>query len=114
MIARTWVSRRTPQQVGQQQFALGLKARFKPCRDSAACTTVIRLQSKLPELLFRRPYLFNSCIKAQPLSGPTLSATIFRRPTDRPAIPNRRAYAKEKELLFNVVRHVLANYKEQS
>src|ERR1700730_14605609 len=54
MIERTWVSQRTPQQVGQQQFALGLKARFKPCRDSAACTTVIRLQSKLPELLFRR------------------------------------------------------------
>jgi hypothetical protein len=55
MIERTWVSRRTPQQVGQQQFALGLKARFNPCRDSAACTTVTRLQSKLPELLFWRP-----------------------------------------------------------
>jgi hypothetical protein len=43
------------QQVGQQQFALGLKARFNPCRDSTACTTVIRLQSKVPEILFWRP-----------------------------------------------------------
>ncbi len=36
--------------------------------------------------------------KAQPLSSPTFSATTFRRLTNQPAIPNRRAYAKEKEI----------------
>ena len=38
-----WTSRRTHQQVGQQQFALGLKARFNPCRDSVDCITAMRL-----------------------------------------------------------------------
>jgi hypothetical protein len=59
MIERTWVSRRTHQQVGQQQFALGLKARFNPCRDSVACTIVMQLQRKLPELLFWCPYSYS-------------------------------------------------------
>src|ERR1700694_5662542 len=40
---RIWGSRRTHQQVGQQQFALGLKARFNPCRDSVDCITAMRL-----------------------------------------------------------------------
>ena len=40
-------SPRTHQQVGQQKFALSLKARFNPCRDSAGCTIVMQWQRKL-------------------------------------------------------------------
>ncbi len=35
-------SGRIRQQVGQQQSAPGLEARFNPCRDSAACTIVMQ------------------------------------------------------------------------
>jgi hypothetical protein len=40
-------SRRTRQQVGPQKFALSVKARFNPCRDSAGCTIVMRWQRRL-------------------------------------------------------------------
>jgi hypothetical protein len=39
---RTSGSPRTRQQVGQQQSAPGLEARFNPCRDSAGCTIVMQ------------------------------------------------------------------------
>jgi hypothetical protein len=40
-------SRRTRQQVGLQQFALRLKPRFIPFRESAGCTIVMRWQRRL-------------------------------------------------------------------
>ena len=38
--------RRTRQEVVQQKFALPVKARFNPSRDSAACTIAMRWQSR--------------------------------------------------------------------
>src|SRR5271155_2103598 len=40
------VSRRTRQQVGLQQFALSVKTRFNPFRDSAGYTIVMRWQRR--------------------------------------------------------------------
>src|SRR5882762_8973981 len=40
-------SRRTRQQVALQKFALLVKARFNPSRDSAGCTIVMRWQRRL-------------------------------------------------------------------
>src|ERR1017187_424692 len=37
--------------------------------------------------------------------------SIFYRPKFQPIIPNRRAYAKEKDILFNIARNVLANHR---
>jgi len=79
---RIWVSPRTRQLVGRQQFALALEGRFTPCRDSPACTIVMRLQRELPEYCSRGHARYShSWITAttQRLSGPTFSATIFRR-----------------------------------
>ena len=39
--------RRTRQQVAQQKFALRVKARFNPFRDSAGCTIAMRWQRRL-------------------------------------------------------------------
>src|SRR6266496_3226201 len=82
MIERTWVSPRTHQQVGQPQSAQELKARFNPCPDSAVCTIVMRSQRKLPEYCSGVHTLYSHSwitAKTLPLSGPTFSATIFRR-----------------------------------
>src|SRR6516225_1104253 len=40
-------SRRTRPQVAQQKFALRVKARFNPFRDSAGCTIAMRWQRRL-------------------------------------------------------------------
>jgi len=52
-------SRRTRQQVGLQKFALRLKARFNPFRDSAACTIVMRWQRRLKSYLYEDQTLFH-------------------------------------------------------
>jgi len=110
-IERTWVSRRTRQQVGQQQFTLGKGARFKPCRDSEACIIVIQLQRRLKSCVSGGPNSF-SCVttKTQPRSGP--------RPLRASSPPNRRItlQSQTEELTPSrkkspyVARSLLANY----
>jgi transposase InsO family protein len=80
--------RRTRQQAVQQKFVLRVKARFNPFRDSAGCTIVMRWQRRLNSFLATQPR-HGSCFPRASLTG--------RRFT---AIPNRRAYANEKEILL--------------
>ena len=82
--------------VGSQRSALGLSARFSPFRDSAACTTVMQWQRRLKSYFSEGQLLFLNPAEARF----TFSASIFRRSTNKPAIPNRRACAKQKEILF--------------
>ena len=81
-------SRRTRQQVGLQQFALRLKARFAPFRDSAGRTIVMRWQRRLKSYFSEDQALFLD----------TFSASIFHRATNQPAIHNRRACVEWKEI----------------
>src|ERR1700724_428994 len=86
-------SRRTRQQVGQQQSALGLKARFNPCRDSAACTIVMRWPRRLKSYFSDEQTLY-SCITIQAQPCPVHVLCEHLPPTDESACnPNRRAYA---------------------
>src|SRR6516164_563907 len=89
-------SRRTRQQVVQQKFALRAKARFNPFRDSAGCTIAMRWQRRLKSNRSEDQTLF-----LQPGRG---TVHIFLRAslTGRrfTAIPNRKAYANEKQILL--------------
>ena len=89
-------SRRTHQQVVQQKFALRVKAGFNPFRDSAGCTIVMRWQRRL---------------KSNSSEDQTLVLETLTRHGSRflgafcagrglTAIPNRNAYANEKEILL--------------
>jgi CheY-like chemotaxis protein len=51
-------SRRTRQQVGLQKFALGVKGRFNPFRDSAGCTIVMRWQRRFKSCFSESQSLF--------------------------------------------------------
>ena len=51
-------SRKTRQRVGLQQFALRLKARFTPFRDSVGCTIVMRWQRRLKRYFSEDQTLF--------------------------------------------------------
>ena len=87
--------RRTRQQVVQQKFALRAKARFNPFRDSAGCTIAMRWQRRLKSNSSEDQTLL------QPGRG---TVHIFLRAslTGRrfTAIPNRKAYANEKQILL--------------
>src|SRR6516164_9028014 len=89
-------SLRTRQQVVQQKFALRAKARFNPFRDSAGCTIAMRWQRRLKSNSSEDQTLF-----LQPGRG---TVHIFLRAslTGRrfTAIPNRKAYANEKQILL--------------
>ena len=89
-------SRRTHQQVVQQKFALRVKAGFNPFRDSAGCTIVTQWQGRL---------------KSNSSEDQTLVLETLTRHGSRflgafcagrglTAIPNRNAYANEKEILL--------------
>ena len=89
-------SRRTHQQVVQQKFALRVKAGFNPFRDSAGCTIVTQWQRRL---------------KSNSSEDQTLVLETLTRHGSRflgafcagrglTAIPNRNAYANEKEILL--------------
>src|SRR5580700_11265601 len=86
-------SRRTRQQVGLQKFALRLNTRFNPFRDLAACTIVVRWQRRLKIYSSEDQTLF--LVTAAQL---TSSASIFRRSTNQPATPHRKAYANQEEI----------------
>ena len=51
-------SRRTRQQVGLQKFALRVKGRFNPFRDSVACTIVMRWQRRFKSCFSESQILF--------------------------------------------------------
>ena len=88
-------SRTTRQQVGLLKFALRVKGRFNPSRDSAACTIVMRWQRR-----------FKSCFSGAKFFFETRPGTVhvlcghFCGSTNQHAIPNRRTSAKEKEILL--------------
>ena len=87
-------SPRARQQVGQQQSALGLKARSNPCRDSVACTIVMRLQRRLKSYFSDDQTLY-SCITTKHSFCSVHVLCKHLAPTDESACnPNRRAYAK--------------------
>ncbi len=90
-------SRRTRQRVGLQQFALRLKARFTPFRDSAGCTIVMRWQRRLKSYFSEDQARF---LETRTRHGSRFSASIFRRATNQPAIHNRRACVEWKEILL--------------
>src|SRR6267143_840991 len=88
--------RRTRQQVGPQQSALGLSARFSLFRDSVACTIVMRWQLRLKSYFSEDPTLF-----LEPGRGTVhVFCELSRRVTTQPAIPDRRAYVKRKQILL--------------
>src|SRR5215469_16921965 len=93
---RSLDSRRTRQLVVLQKFALWATARFNPSRDSAGCTIVMRWQRRLKSYFFAKTKLF-SCNKPRHGSCFPRAFLTGRRFT---AIPNRRAYANEKEILL--------------
>jgi hypothetical protein len=64
-----------------------------PFRDSAACTIVMRRQRRLKSYSSEDQTLF--LVTAARL---TSSASIFRRSTNQPATPHRRAYANQEEI----------------
>src|SRR6266851_3069226 len=109
MIERTWVSRRTRQQVGQQQSALGLKARFNPCRDSAACTIVMRLQRRLKRYFSDDQTLYSVSQPKHSLCSVHVLCEHLP-PTDESACKPKSLCHVEKNP-FNVARNVLANYR---
>src|SRR5215471_952432 len=51
-------SRRTRQQVVQRKFALWVKARFNPFRDSAGCTIAMRWQRRLKAIVLKTKLSF--------------------------------------------------------
>src|SRR3974390_103664 len=86
--------RRTRQQVLQQKFALRVKARFNPFRDSAGCTIAMRWQRR-----FKSNSSEDSLLETRTRHGSHfLRASLTGRRFT--AIPNRRAYANEKEILL--------------
>src|SRR6516225_2545344 len=89
-------SRRTRQEVVQQKFALWARARFNPFRDSAGCTIAMRWQRRLKSNSSEDQTLL---LETRTRHGSHFlrASLIGRRFT---AIPNRRAYANEKEILL--------------
>ena len=88
--------RRTRQQVGLQKFALRVKGRFHPFRDSVACTIVMRWQRRFKSCFSESQIPFLKPDQAQS----HVLCEHFRGSTNQPAIPNRRTSAKEKEILL--------------
>ena len=89
-------SRRTRQQAGLQRSALGPSARFNPFRDSVGCTIVMRWQLRLKSYFSEDHTLF-----LEPGRGTVhVFCELSRRVTTQPAIPDRRAYVKRKQILL--------------
>ena len=61
-------SLRTRQQVGLQQFALRVKTRFNPFRDSVACTIVMRWQRRFKSCFSESQILFCNPARHSPRS----------------------------------------------
>ena len=88
--------RRTRQQVVQQKFALRVKARFNPFRDSAGCTIAMRWQRRLKSNSSEDQTLF-----LKPGQGTVHIFWEHPSPGDESAChPNRSTYVKWKEILL--------------
>src|SRR5215472_18983269 len=87
--------RRTRQEVVQQKFALLVKARFNPFRDSAGCTIAMRWQRRLKSNSSEDQTL----LLETRTSTVHISASIFHRATNQPVIQNRSTYIEWKEVL---------------
>src|SRR6516164_1091310 len=87
--------RRTRQEVVQQKFALPVKARFNPFRDSAGCTIATRWQRRLKSNSSE-----DQTLLLEPGQGTVPIFCEHLSPGDESARdPNRSTYVKWKEIL---------------
>jgi hypothetical protein len=92
-------SRRTRQRVGLQQFALRVKARFTPFRDSAGYTIVMRWQRRLKSCFSEDQALF---LETRTRHGSRFSGEHLS-PGDEPAChPQPKSLRRVERNPFNV------------
>src|ERR1700686_2856762 len=102
-------SRRTRQQVGLQKFALSVKARFNPCRDSAGCTIVMRWQRRLKSY-----FVMTKRLSLKPGQGTVHVFCEHLSPVDESACnPKPKSLRQAERNPFHVGHNELANYSFQ-
>src|SRR6267378_6269715 len=100
-------SRRTRQQVALQKFALLVKARFNPSRDSAGCTIVMRWQRRLKSYFSddQTPFLVTRPRHSQRF------LRAFSRVDESACNPKPKSFPQAGRDPFSVGHDDLANYR---